>query len=67
MSHQTRRRYTDEFKAETVSLVEEQGYGFTEAARRFKGRVVFKLDEHMVAGGDHELRGFLGVERIPGE
>ena len=29
-----RRHYTDEFKAEAVALVENQGYGVTEASRR---------------------------------
>jgi transposase len=34
MSKQTRRKYSDEFKADAVSLVEQEGYGVTEAARR---------------------------------
>ncbi|MCO6442026.1 MAG: transposase [Nitrococcus mobilis] len=34
MSKDTRRRYSEEFKADTVDLVEEQGYGVSEAARR---------------------------------
>lgn len=34
MSKQTRRRYTAEFKADAVRLLEEEGYGLTEAARR---------------------------------
>lgn len=29
----TRRRYSEEFKADAVNLVEEQGYGVSEAAR----------------------------------
>lgn len=34
MSKRTRRHYSDEFKAEAVALVEDHGYGVTEAARR---------------------------------
>lgn len=34
MSKETRRRYTAEFKADAVRLLEEEGYGLTEAARR---------------------------------
>lgn len=34
MSKGTRRRYSEEFKADAVTLVEEQGYGVSEAARR---------------------------------
>lgn len=34
MSKGTRRRYSEEFKREAVSLVEAQGYGVAEAARR---------------------------------
>lgn len=30
----TRRRYTDEFKREAVTLVTEQGYAFSDTARR---------------------------------
>lgn len=30
----TRRSYTDEFKADAVRLVEQEGYGLGEAARR---------------------------------
>lgn len=30
----TRRNYTDEFKADAVNLVEQEGYGLTETARR---------------------------------
>ncbi|MBK1675018.1 IS3 family transposase, partial [Ectothiorhodospira shaposhnikovii] len=33
MSKKARRRYTEEFKAEAVALVERQGYGVAEAAR----------------------------------
>ena len=33
MSKVTRRRYTPEFKAEAVALVEKQGYKISEAAR----------------------------------
>jgi len=33
MSKVTRRRYTAEFKAEAVALVEKQGYKISEAAR----------------------------------
>jgi transposase len=33
MSKKARRRYTAEFKAEAVALVERQGYGVAEAAR----------------------------------
>lgn len=34
MSKRTRRRYSDEFKAEAVRLLEEEGYGLSEASRR---------------------------------
>ena len=34
MSTKTRRQFSDEFKAEAVSLVLNQGYGSAEAARR---------------------------------
>ena len=34
MSEATRRRYSEQFKADAVQLVEEQGYGVSEAARR---------------------------------
>ena len=34
MTKKTRRRYSDEFKADAVSLVTEQGYSVSEAARR---------------------------------
>lgn len=34
MTKKTRRRYSDEFKADAVSLVTEQGYAVSEAARR---------------------------------
>lgn len=34
MSKETRRRYSDAFKADAVRLLEEEGYGLTEAARR---------------------------------
>ena len=34
MSNSTRRRYSEQFKADAVQLVEEQGYGVSEAARR---------------------------------
>lgn len=34
MSKDTRRRYSEEFKVDAVHLVEEQGYGVAEAARR---------------------------------
>lgn len=34
MSKKTRRQYTEEFKAEAVRLLEEEGYGLTEAGRR---------------------------------
>ena len=34
MSKQTRRRYSEQFKADAVNLVEEQGYGVSEASRR---------------------------------
>ena len=34
MSNGTRRRYSEEFKADTVRLIEEQGYSTTEASRR---------------------------------
>ena len=34
MGRRMRRQYSDAFKAEAVALVEEQGYGVTEAARR---------------------------------
>lgn len=33
MSKKARRRYTAEFKAEAVALVQRQGYGVAEAAR----------------------------------
>jgi transposase len=33
MSKQTRRRYSDEFKEESVKLITEQGYTVSEAAR----------------------------------
>jgi len=34
MSSGTRRRYSEEFKADTVKLIEEQGYSMSEAGRR---------------------------------
>lgn len=34
MTKKTRRRYSDEFKADAMSLVTEQGYSVSEAARR---------------------------------
>lgn len=34
MSTQTRRRYTAEFKADAVRLLEEEGYGLSEVSRR---------------------------------
>ena len=34
MSKQTRRRYSEQFKADAVRLVEERGYGVSEASRR---------------------------------
>jgi len=34
MTKKTRRRYSDEFKADAVSLVTDQGYSVSEAARR---------------------------------
>jgi transposase len=34
MSKATRRRHTEEFKADAIKLIEEQGYGVSEAARR---------------------------------
>ena len=34
MTKKTRRRYSDEFKADAVSLVSDQGYPVSEAARR---------------------------------
>ncbi|BBO56451.1 hypothetical protein CLAM6_17620 [Cobetia sp. AM6] len=34
MTKKTRRRYSDEFKADAVSLVSDQGYTVSEAARR---------------------------------
>ena len=34
MSKGTRRQYSEAFKADAVHLVEEQGYGISEAARR---------------------------------
>lgn len=34
MSKQTRRRYSEQFKADAVKLVEEHGYGVSEASRR---------------------------------
>jgi transposase len=34
MGKRTRRRYSEEFKAEAVNLVEQHGYGVAEAARR---------------------------------
>ncbi len=34
MSKGTRRRYSDEFKADAVKLMEEQGYSVAEASRR---------------------------------
>ncbi|WP_185696427.1 transposase [Halomonas sp. YLB-10] len=34
MTKKTRRRYSDEFEADAVRLVTEQGYSVSEAARR---------------------------------
>jgi transposase len=34
MSKKTRRQYTEQFKADAVRLLEEEGYGLTEAGRR---------------------------------
>jgi len=34
MTKRTRRRYSDEFKADAVNLIEQQGYTTVEAARR---------------------------------
>lgn len=34
MSKATRRRYSEEFKADAIRLAKEQGYGVSEAARR---------------------------------
>lgn len=34
MTKKTQRRYSDEFKADAASLVTEQGYSVSEAARR---------------------------------
>ena len=33
MSKRARRQYTDEFKADAVRLLEEEGYGLSEASR----------------------------------
>ena len=37
MTKKNRCRYSDEFKADTVSLVTEPGYSVSEAARRLGG------------------------------
>jgi transposase len=38
MVKRTRRRYSEEFKAEAVNLLEQYGYGVAEAARRRPAR-----------------------------
>lgn len=51
MSKQTRRRFTDEFKADAVRLVDDEGYGLTEAARRLG------VERSCLARWRRELRG----------
>jgi len=51
MSKRTRRQYTDEFKADAVRLLEEEGYGLGEASRRLG------VDRSCLARWRRELRG----------
>ena len=59
MSKQTRRRYTDEFKADAVRLVESEGYGLTEAARRLG------VERSCLARWRREVRGEAPVKAEP--
>jgi len=51
MSKRTRRQYTDEFKADAVRLLEEEGYGLSEASRRLG------VDRSCLTRWRRELRG----------
>lgn len=59
MSNETRRRYTDEFKADAVRLLEEEGYGLTEAARRLG------VDRSCLTRWRRELRGEKPATTLP--
>lgn len=55
MSKRTRRRYSNEFKADAVALVEEHGYGAAEAAQRLgidRGMLDRWRREHRAGGGN---------------
>jgi transposase len=59
MSQETRRRYSDEFKADAVKLLEQEGYGLTEAARRLG------VDRSCLTRWRRELRGEKAAEPVP--
>jgi transposase len=51
MAKRTRKRYTDEFKAEAVKLVVEEGYSISQAARNLD------INTNMLTRWKHELTG----------
>ena len=58
MSKQTRRRYSEQFKADAVKLVEEHGYGVSEASRRLE------IDRSVLARWRREAQDGTG-EKVP--
>ena len=51
MAKRTRKKYTDEFKAEAVKLVVEEGYSISQAARNLD------INTNMLTRWKHELTG----------
>jgi transposase len=51
MAKRTRKRYTDEFKAEAVKLVVKEGYSISQAARNLD------INTNMLTRWKHELTG----------
>ncbi len=51
MAKRTRKRYTDEFKAEAVKLVVDEGYSISQAARNLD------INTNMLTRWKHELTG----------
>ena len=58
MTKKSRRKYTDEFKAEAVRLVLEEGYSISQAARNLD------INANMLAKWKRELKGDVEERKV---